>query len=201
VMGSAQPKVKCYKCGQWGHKRNKCPGRRKKNSGGDKSKNKGHSSKKEEEKCSTKKCHFCKKKEHVKKTCFKWNGQQENIASDIEGNYSHVDGVLTMEDGVEVVMDRKQSPYCGVCTVEGRTTMPCKPSECPLMDRSKHPYMEPIAIDSDEGDAAEDEMRDVKVEAAVAKTNKNYHFCGRCKITEQSRDCCRSTEIDQKKYP
>jgi hypothetical protein len=102
-------------------------------------------------------CHFCKKKGHVKKKCFKWKVQQERLAS--EGNYSHVDVVLAMEDGVEVVMDRKHSPYCGVSMVQGRTKVPCEPFEYPLLDMSKHPYMGPIGIDSDVGDA-EDEERE-----------------------------------------
>ena len=75
-----QVKVKCFKCGEWGHKSNKCPTKKKKK-GKDKSKPKkdkddsGNGSGSDN---GGKRCHYCKKKGHIKKDCFKWKAKKES---------------------------------------------------------------------------------------------------------------------------
>jgi hypothetical protein len=71
VMGG-QPKVKCYNCGQWGHKRNNCP-QKKKGFTGAKSKDRSRGDRmslsKKDGNQSHLRCHCCKQVGHVKKYC------------------------------------------------------------------------------------------------------------------------------------
>jgi hypothetical protein len=50
-----------------------------------------------------------------------------------------MDVILAMDEGVEVVMDRTNSKYCGVCMVQDTTKVACPPYEAPLMDLMKYP--------------------------------------------------------------
>jgi hypothetical protein len=86
----------------------------------------------------------------MKKSCPKLKAKMEERAN--EGAYTHVDIVLAMDEGVEVVLDGTDSKYCGVCMVQGKTKVACPPYEAPLMDQRKYPYMGPIGIDSNEDD-------------------------------------------------
>jgi hypothetical protein len=101
-------------------------------------------------------CHFCKKKGHIKPHCPKLKDRKEHEGKANEGACTHVDAVLAMDEGVGVVMDRKHSKYCGVCMVQGRTKIACPPFEAPLMDQLQYPYMGPIGIDSNVEDGMED---------------------------------------------
>jgi hypothetical protein len=127
-----QPKVKCCDCGLWGHKSDNCPKKKKKNGfAGAKSKDRSRGDKKSSSKKdgsqSQLRCHHCKKLGHIKPSCPKCKAKMEQEDRANEGAYSHVDVVLAMDEGVEVVMDRKNSKCCGVCMVQGRTKVACPP--------------------------------------------------------------------------
>ena len=70
VMGG-QPKMKCFGCGQWGHKSKDCP--LKKGQAGAKPKDKSKGDKKNSSKKggnhSQLSCHYCKKLGHIKPNC------------------------------------------------------------------------------------------------------------------------------------
>ena len=126
-------------------------------------------------------CHCCKKLGHIKPSCPKHKAKMEQEDRANEGAYTHVDVVLAMDEGVEVVMDRKHSKCCGVHMVQGRTNLKvaCLPYGAPLMDPTKHPCMGPIGFDSDD----ENELADAKTN--VVKNSKDmscFHYV-RCNIT------------------
>jgi hypothetical protein len=149
-----QPKVKYYNCGKWGHKSNNRPQSKKKGFAGAKSKDRSRGDKKSSSKMngsqSQLRCHYCKKLGHIKPHCPKLKDKKGHEDRAYKGAYTHVDVVLAMDEGEEVVMDRKNSKYCGVCMVQGRTKVACPPHEAPSMDPRKYPYIGPIGIESDE---------------------------------------------------
>jgi hypothetical protein len=203
LVMDGQPKVKCYTCGQWGHKCNNCPKtkKKKKRFAGAKSKYRSRgdkkSSSKEDRNQSHLRCHHCKKMGHVRNFCPKLKDKMEYEDRANEGAYTHVDVVLAMDIGVEVVMDRTNSKYCGVCMVQDATKVACPPYEAPLMNLMKYPYMGPIGVDSDEEDGMVDSL-DSKTARRKNGSNKSNHYCMVCKVVEHTKDVCTYKRIPLK---
>jgi hypothetical protein len=112
-----------------------------------------------------------------------------------EGACTHVDVVLAMDEGVEVVTDRKHSKYCGVCRVQAATKVACPPNEAPLMDLMKYPYMSPIGYES----KYEDSLADAKTVVPKKGKDKSNHYCVAYMITGHTQDCCTYRRIPLKK--
>jgi len=92
ALNASQVKVKCFKCGEWGHKSFNCP----QNKG---SKNGSSSKKNGSGKKETRTCFYCKKPGHIKADCRQWkakNGDKENSTKEV--NASTYEIVLTAKE-------------------------------------------------------------------------------------------------------
>ena len=95
-----------------------------------------------------------------------------------------MDVVLAMDEGVEVVMDRKNT-NCRVCRVQHATKVVCPPYEAPLMDLMKYPYMSPIGHES----KFEDSLADAKTVVTKISKDKNCFGCKKCLHRGHTQDC------------
>jgi hypothetical protein len=90
VMGG-QPKMKCYSCGQWGHQSNNCPQSKKKGFAGAKSKDRSRGDKSSSKKNGSQyqlRCHYCKKKGHIKPHCLKFKDKKVHEKRVNKGAYT-----------------------------------------------------------------------------------------------------------------
>ena len=134
VMGGG-PKVKCFRCGQWGHKSNVCPVKKSDGKSKENGDWKGSSRNLRGGNKSHVRCHFCKKLGHIRTHCPRLMDKEKNEA------YTHMDVVLVMDEELE--MDKRDTSY-GVCEVN-EAVGACSPCEDPLKDMMRYPCLSPIS--------------------------------------------------------
>ena len=172
VMGG-RPKMKCFGCGQWGHKSKDCPLKKSDGKSKDKSKGDKKNSSKKGRKESQVRCQYCKELGHIRPHCPKLQDKEKKGDRANDGASTHVDVVLAMDEGVEIVMDRENT-NCGVCEVQETTKVACSPYEAPLMDLMRYPYMSPMRHEDSKD---EDSLPDAKTVVAKTSKDRNCFWC------------------------
>ena len=179
VMGGG-PKVKCFRCGQWGHKSNVCPVKKSDGKSKENGDWKGSSKNLKGGNKSHVRCHFCKKLGHIRTHCPRLMDKEKNEA------YTHMDVVLVMDEELE--MDKRDASY-GVCEVN-EAVGACSPCEDPLKDMMRYPCLSPIRPREYPEDEESLEVAK-RVGAKTWRSNVDMSCCCKlCKKKGHEKDHC-----------